>query len=467
MSTKKFRLPTQNRGFVILFFCLASIALMPVIGLSIDVVLLYFIKARLVSAADAGALAGARSLSRGGNFAAQQIAARATAEKFFRANFPNGYLYSDRGGPALNIDVVELTDRTRRVTINASVGAPLYFLRFLDLTRSSTNVRAIGQTTRRDVNVMLVVDRTGSLDSVGACGTVKAAVIDFVNNFAEGRDLVGLATFAVSSRVDVPLSNVNFKQNVYNVMTNVSCTGYTGGPQGIAVGHNEIKRINDPGVLNVLIFFTDGIPNTITAGWPIKKSPYYSSGLSTCSDKTDKVGAVTENPDGIWKYVATGSPGARDPGSIISGSTNCYYANRTTSVGRDVSHIPDRDYYGTWLRSGWRSLTINSQWSGSYNYPPVGTKIQFSGSNITKAAENGVFNAAKDVRENPTLQTVVYSIGFGPDVQADLLKAVANDPGSSVYDPNKMAGLYLFAPTKDAIKLAFQRIASEILRISI
>jgi hypothetical protein len=86
---------------------------------------------------------------------------------------------------------------------------------------------------------------------------------------------------------------------------------------------------------------------------------------------------------------------------------------------------------------------------------------------MTRVAENGVFNAAKDVRENPTLQTVVYAIGFGPDVQDDLLKAVANDPGSSVYDPNKMAGLYLFAPTKDAIKLAFQRIASEILRISI
>ena len=476
MQTRK--LPSQNRGFVILFFCLSSIALMPIVGLSIDVVLMYFIKARLVAAADAGALAGARSLARGGSFDAQMASARSTAEKFFHANFPNGALLSDPGGPTLSVTVVELEDRTRRVTLEASVGAPLYFLRFVDFTRSSTNVRAIGQTTRRDVNIMLVVDRTGSLQTAGACGTVKAAVIDFVNNFSEGRDLVGLATFAVSSRVDVQLSNVNFKQNIYNVMSNVSCTGYTGGPQGIAVGHNEIKRINDPGVLNVMLFFTDGIPNTLTASWPIKKTnpspPYYTSGVSTCTDKNNKDGAITgaststssESPGGIWQYQAIGSPGARDPGVQITNKNGCYfYNNGSSSVNSDVSHIPDTDFYGTYLRSGWRTLSLNSTTHGSYNYPPAGRKIQLSGQNLTKAAENGVFNAAKDVRENPTLQTVVYAIGFG-DAQEELLTTVANDYGPLHPDPSTMAGLYLYAPTKDAIKLAFQRVASEILRFS-
>jgi Flp pilus assembly protein TadG len=468
MPTRK--LPSQKRGFVILFFCLSSVALLPIVGLSIDVVLMYFIKARLVSAADAGALAGARALARGGNFDAQVAAATATSQKFFRANFPNGALLSDPAGPTLSINVVELEDRTRRVTLEATVNAPLYFMRFVNFTRSNTNVRAIGQTTRRDVNIMLVVDRTGSLENVGACGTVKAAVIDFVNNFAEGRDLVGLATFAVSSRVDLPLSNTNFKQNVYNVMTNVSCTGYTGGPQGLAVGHNEIKRINDPGVLNVVLFFTDGIPNTVTADWPIKKSnpspPYYTSGFSACTNKADKTGAITEEPSGIWNYVAIGSPGARDPGTRVSGSSGCYYANGG-SISNDVSHIPDYDEYGTLLATGWGgSISRNGTTHGSYNYPPVGRKLIFSGSNVVKAARNGVDNAAKDIRENPNLRTVVYSIGFGSDVEESLLMKAANDPRSAWYDSTRIAGLYLFAPTKDAIKQAFQRVASEILRFS-
>lgn len=469
-------LPSQRRGFVLLFFILSSVALFPITGLSVDVVLLYFVKARLSSAVDAGALAGARSLSRGGDFTAQRENAITTSYKYFNANFPKGYLLTAPEGPDIDVEVDQTMDRTRTVTINASVDAPLYFLRLLRFNK--TPVAAMGQTSRRDVNIMLVIDRTGSLETAGACDDVRAATIGFSEKFSEGNDYLGLATFAVASRPDVPATNLNFKAQVRTVMEAVVCSGWTGGAQGISVGYQELQRLNDPGVLNVILFFTDGRPNTITANWPIRKEPYYTTAPGTggtarspCATREDpKPGAITPDSPvrGLWGYTATGYPRPQDPGVLNTALyNNCAFrTSGVTSVNLDASYIPDYDFYGNYLRSGWGgSPTLNYTTHPSYNYPPVGRKIALSTSNVETVGENGLDNAAIRIRNDATLNPVIYSVGFG-DVQDDLLLRVANDPRASNYDSSKAAGMYIYTPTADGISLAFSRIAAEILRIS-
>jgi hypothetical protein len=47
-----------------------------------------------------------------------------------------------------------------------------------------------------------------------------------------------------------------------------------------------------------------------------------------------------------------------------------------------------------------------------------------------------------------------------------LLRRVANDPLSPIYDPNRLTGMYVYAPTAADLNAAFVKIASEILRIS-
>ncbi len=473
---KPANLNKRNRGYILLFFVMATIVLFPITGLAVDVVLLYFVKARLVSAVDAGALAGARSLSRGGNFDLQKQNAIDTSKKFFNANFPKGYLLTDKTGPVIAVDVQQTADRTRTVTINATVGAPLYFLRLL----SSYNVpvAAIGQTSRRDVNIMMVVDRTGSLENVGACDDVIAASIGFADKFSEGNDFLGLATFAKSSRADVPLTNVNFKQLVKNTLTGMLCQDYTGGAQGISVGFDELKAKNDPGVLNVILFFTDGIPNCITCLWPVRKQPFYTtapgsgaSAYSPCTDKSDKVGSMrSENSPmyGIYIKDATGSPNPKDPGVVSATASNCAFVGNQTSVTTDFSYLPDNDYYGNNLKTGFGgTLALNSTTHRSYNYPPVGRKVTLSNTNVQTASVNALDNAGNRIRSDTTLNTMIFAVGFGPDVNDDLLRRVANDPTSSNYNTAHQTGMYVFAPTPGAISDAFSRIAAEILRISL
>jgi Mg-chelatase subunit ChlD len=470
------RLPSQRRrGFVLLLFIMSSVAIFPITGLAVDVVLLYFVKARLSAAVDAGALAGARSLSRGGDFAAQKESAIATSLNYFNANFPRGYLLTSRSGPTINVDVNQTMDRTRTVTINATVDAPLYFLRLLRFDR--TPVAAMGQTSRRDVNIMLVIDRTGSLETAGACGAVKAATIGFAEKFSEGNDYLGLATFAVASRPDVPATNTNFKQLVRTVMNAMVCSGWTGGAQGLSVGYNELKRLNDPGVLNVILFFTDGQPNTLTANWPIRKNPYYtgapgsgSNAVSPCTNKDDKLGVITPDSPvrGLWGWVSTGYPRPQDPGVLTTSVYNgcSFRTSGTNTVNLDVSYIPDYDYYGNYTRTGWGgNPTLNNTNHQSHNYPPVGRKIALNPSNVERASINALDNAAIRIRNDATLNPVIYSVGFGDVVDA-LLRRVANDPLADNYDRTKQTGMYIFSPTADGISLAFSRIAAEILRIS-
>src|ERR1019366_9383528 len=98
---------------------------------------------------------------------------------------------------------------------------PFIFLRALG--RDHITLVTSSKATRRDVNIMIVMDRSGSLATSGACTPLKAAAVNFVAKFAEGRDNMGLVTFATSSRVDVPLT-MTFKTSVTSTLNSVTCT---------------------------------------------------------------------------------------------------------------------------------------------------------------------------------------------------------------------------------------------------
>jgi hypothetical protein len=61
---------------------------------------------------------------------------------------------------------------------------------------------------------------------------------------------------------------------------------------------------------------------------------------------------------------------------------------------------------------------------------------------------------------------VTYSIGLGSSIDHNLLRRMANDLQSPIYDNTKINGLYVHAPTITDINTAYARIASEILRLA-
>src|SRR5687768_5546364 len=91
MTSRKKR---SERGFALMLFAVMAIPLVALMSLAIDASVLYVIKGKLSASVDAGALAGARALSRGNDDDAQRNRAQDVGAAYVRANFPAGYLMS-------------------------------------------------------------------------------------------------------------------------------------------------------------------------------------------------------------------------------------------------------------------------------------------------------------------------------------------------------------------------------------
>ena len=332
----------QQKGYILLFAGLMTLLiLVPAMGLAVDVGMMFMAQTLLSAAADASVLAGARALSRGADDSAQHASAEAAANSCFRSNFPAGYLSSTN----LTLNSLAATDATslRSVTTTASVDLPLIFLRFFGT--NATRVSASAVATRRDVNIMIIMDRSTSLTNSGACQPLKAAAVGFVEKFSETRDNLGLITFATSSLGDRPISST-FKTQVEGILSNVVCSGATSSAQALWQGYRELVRLNQTGALNAIVFFTDGRPTAITENFPIL-------GTSGCQSTATKLAVLTSsysgttpvNPMGLYNHVAPAQPLSSDL-TLITSKTGCHFATTQTNVYKDVTYAPNTDYWG-------------------------------------------------------------------------------------------------------------------------
>ncbi|MBM3727258.1 MAG: VWA domain-containing protein [Acidobacteria bacterium] len=474
----------RRKGMTVIMSALMMTFTVPIVGLAIDSSLFYGVRARLSSAADAAAIAGARSLSTGLTIEAQESNARATARRFFDANFPTGFL--NTSNPQVDVTVQEVANRTREVTVTTQVTAPHYFMQYLG--KINAPVAATGQARRRDINVMIVIDRSGSLQSAGACGPLRAAATSFVNKFANLRDRVGLVTFGGDYRVDFAMQNPpgNFLTgtgSIPNLISSIVCVGNTNSAGGLWKGYQELVRINEPGTLNAILFFTDGQPNALTVdftaanalrtvarGYTAVASPYTSLSRSPCATSTNKRG---------WIYTSSGVSGIKNEtapamplstgwnGTWISDKAGCAMNTDASYVHRDFGFLPPTDIFGNALRdAGYKSTTLLS--SG----PDAGKLVANSNTTLTNGAINALNDAARRIRNNATaaseLNTVIYSLGLGGVGAAEdqLLNRVANTKASPIFDASKFEGMYVYAPSPTELNEAFARIAGEILRIA-
>ncbi len=501
----------SQRGVALMITALSTLVVVPVVGLAIDAGFLYAVKAKLVAATDAAAIAAARSLSKGLTMAEQESSAIARAQAFFNANFPDGFFNTTN--KAVSVQVAETAYRTRTVYVQGNVDVGLYFMRIFGYTHST--VRSAGKASRRDVNVILVLDRSGSMDISNSCEPMKDAARLFVNQFANGRDRLGLVTFGMSYLTAFPPS-MNFKPDLADTITQIDCSGGTGTAQALWKGYELLQAIDEPGTLNLIVFFSDGLPNGITADFPVKTvsdiryghgwSPYryttylYNMEPSPCRDangerydrrpwqwyrtyyepnwnpywnpapKTGVLaaqGSATRSKGYTYGLTFMEANSVTDNNErIISDSNGCDFASNGWKVRRDIAYIPDYDKYGNSTR-GYQPV---------YTFPaghPYAGKIRPDRPiSIGRASKNAADNAARRMRNDPRLSVVIYAIGLGdpsgsvtpPD--DEFMMRVANDPDSPAYNPNEPEGLYVFAPDSGQLAQAFYRVASEILRLS-
>jgi len=477
---------TKKRGIAVLMTAFALMIIIPIVGLGIDVGLLYLAKAKLSAACDAAALAAARCLNRGLTLADQESAAHDRAIAYFDANFPVGYMNSR--SRTRDATVAETSYRLRTVTVTASTIQPLYFMGVLGFNQ--VTIGATGKANRRDVNLMIVLDRSGSMQTSGACTPMKDAARSFLTYFANGRDRLGLITYS-SGYYFAVAPTMNFYSTMDSTISSITCSGGTGAAAAVSEAYHQIQTINEAGVLNMIVMFTDGVANGVYASYPVKKvtDTRYGDGSSSYSNtgslysmppSTCKDGSGKSYPTAGWNpanKVAvmvgdTGTTGtswglyAPTMSSITAGDTassdsnGCGFASSVNNrYRRDIAYVPDTDLYGNNLKCCYQ--TPNNFTSGGYSgYIRPDRPID-----IQKAAGNACDNLAATVRADTTLAPVIYTIGLGT-VDEVLLKRMSNDPASPIYDSTKQVGMYAYAPDATQLSAAFAKIASEILRLA-
>ncbi len=475
----------RSRGVAIVLTTLTLTVTLPLVGLGFDVTTLYLIKSKLGAAADSAALAGARALAQGSTEAAQEASAQSTAQTFFAGNFPTSYWHSSGASATVSVNSTS-TPNYRTVIVNATVRAPLYFLRIFNQQYSTINV--VSQAGRRDVLLMLVLDRSSSMNGTvagtgqTACQIMKADAAAFVNYFAPGRDQLGLVVFG--SAVYVYPSTTSFTtpdasgNTIQSLIGQISCGANTSSAEAISLAYAELQRVSNPTRMNVIMFMTDGRPNGITADY----SSLVTDGCTPAGQPFVGViaqwagGAVSSGSTaGVMNYSTT-SLTRPNEGAISAGSDCKFYgSNNLPNVRKDIQNLPTQDYYGN-LTTGPYSQVNSGTWPFTTPFNPVGA-VSIP-QQIVIASSNAVDNAATQVRTNTTLNPSIYTIALDGDGPVDdmpdtlLLRKIANDPslagdtgaGLTFYQEqiNQPHGYFAEAPDASQLAYAFDTIARQI-----
>lgn len=321
----------RRGGQTILLVVMLSSFFFSLAGLSIDFIWAYVVKERLTTAVDAASLAAVRALGRGSNNMTRIVGL------VFDSNFPDGLMLAKDVEFTAPV-ITSPSPGVRKVSLTGKAKAPTFFMRIwgFDELPISSGAEAV----RRDVNLVLVLDRSASLhpNNADAWDDVQDAATFFVEQFDDSRDRVGLVTFGTSAAVDVPL-NTGTETAIASAIANqvVAESAGTNAPEGLWLAYAELLRINDSNPINAIVFFTDGQPSAYTASFAVRTSsssnnsiPYCNSSPKEAVIATLQSGADFYEITGFWNPTATPSPSRSVPTTAPATTTS---SSRVATTG--------------------------------------------------------------------------------------------------------------------------------------
>ncbi|RAS34606.1 TadE/TadG family type IV pilus assembly protein [Paraburkholderia bryophila] len=436
----------RQRGSISVIVAVSLIALIGILGLAVDSGLGYMIKARLDAATDGAVIAAGEAVTRGNNQTQQTANAQQAASAFFAANYPVGFLGSTvtAGTPSIVFNAGTVT-----IGMTAQASVPVTFMQTLGFR--ILNVSASSQAIRKTLDMAFVIDTTGSLNVSGVPAAVRANAIAFLNNFDVTNDRVALMHFAYGTVVDVPFNGNTRGFNRTLMTTDINAYtfgGSTNSAEAVWNARNQLNTvITQPSSLRVIVFFSDGAPNSFAS--------YFTTNQSSCSNTP----ATLASPDTAGTMTGLYNMNA------LSQALNspCYQSNATRLV--------------TAMPKWYNAHNVNEQ---IFPIWPVTTPRAVPNGNITYVNVN---RASRNLLEAMAAQariegTYVFTLGYGPELVqpegpdnelgSDVLKCMANTPDSLArcYNPAQPVGVYCYAATPNDLKPCFTQLASQILRIS-
>jgi len=434
---------------------LSAVVLIASVGLAVDSALGYFVKAKLNAAVDSASLAAARGVTAGNSEEEQRANARQSAKEFFDINYPDNFLMST---PTLHPVSVTFDSGSVTIDVSATASLPVSLMGILGF--KTLNVAASAQTIRKDLDMVLVMDTSRSLENNAEA--VRAAGKSFLNKFNSTVDRVGLLHFASEAQIDVPIRQVNrgfdrtsmtMKDGKIDQFAFVGGTNSSAGMFQARKQLNDIEQINRSS-LRVIVFFSDGSPAAF--------SSYFPNTGSKCT----KAGALATYPKlqnpalaGLYRMKVSDTLQYGDCAATqITAIPPWYNANNEFAKANDVAL---------------REFPIVTSTPRVVTASVASAQAQWT--NVHRASRNLVEAMAAKARQEGIY---VFTLGMGASLKSkegpdnelgeDLLRCLANtaDAKTSCRKPAEPAGLYCYAATESDLSPCFTRLASAILRIS-
>lgn len=453
---------TRQGGQIFVVLAISLVLLIGIVGLAVDSGLGYLIKAKLNAATDAAAVAGARAASQGLTQSAQRAQAVDAAKKFFLANYPAGYLGSNRSLRGIEVRFDDPLPGRITVDVAARATVPVSFSRMLGFEQ--LDIEAASQTVRKDLDMAFVMDTSGSMAPVAAAVRTQSAA--FLDKFNPSTDRIALIHFSVGAEVDEPIRTGQQRgfdrQRMVSDINGFRFSSVTNSAEGMWNARDQLNRIAvaNRSSLRVIVFFSDGSPNTFASFFKFRNPSQcaLAGSISTSDSLTPGL------PGGLWDP-------AKQEASLPGGCTqgNAITSSLTTSALPDwynAHGVNDREF---------PVVTNSPRLVQNDTSSPQATFI-----NVNHASKNVVEAMAAKARAEgihiftlglgPLLRTVTGPSSAPDDTGENLLKCMANTPDAPLRcqaaGAAQPVGVYCHAETAANLQPCFSSLAAEILRIT-
>ena len=353
----------REKGIAVYLTAFFLMVLIPVVGLSIDGGYAFVIRSRLSAAADSAALAAGRGINLSGTQAQANTQATTQATNFFNADFPSGYMNTSTSNrtitPTFTVNKDGSGNPTGTLTIAmvVQVVAPTYFMKWLGIP--SLTINAAGTATRRNLVLELVLDKSASMGTrTGAqvghipatlnvtdtpCQAMVYASSQFLTYFSP-YDYIGEISFDLSAYDDYTPSTsygASGAGGIDNILQNLNCGSNTNTTAALYKAYHDIITVNQKLAQNVIVLFTDSVPNAVNATtFPVRTkvdsrlSPSQTSTLPACMTSNGWTQAqVTANCPSANTCADTGGQilctSAVIGSTLCPGGTGCAAGNLT------------------------------------------------------------------------------------------------------------------------------------------
>ena len=468
----------NESGFALFYMAVFLTVLLIFVGLAVDTGRAYVVQAQLSKAVDGAALGAARMLNSGNP--------EQEAGNIYRANFPVGWMGTSSSTSPGESGFFTMSTNAQTgvnvVNVRATAVVPTTFMRLANF--QELRVNALGEATRRMVDLSLVLDVSSSIGS--RWGAVRDAARAFVDGFAAGQDRVSLIFFSNGARVvdQMPAGRGFDKARVMADIPNTLPGGSTNMVEGLYRGWDELRSVptGQQSGLRVIVLFTDGASNGVPG---VYAGSATSRALRTYDfpDRNDPDGQTHDNPTISGLYDT-------QSGNAVPAIANQAYPWNSTSVHTTVTRLPLASFHSYHRSAGIPTsfpLVSNTVMvdgaAQSARRPmrgtPVGGQYPTQVYNINNAARNLVETIANEARNDSSgdYRIRIFTIGMGnlvrlqlgtrPETSESMLKRIANDRTSPDFiGAPQLEGNYYFAETEAHVAAAFQALQNQIIRLT-